>query len=180
MLSVQRNALLAGLFTLLLVAQVPAIEPPLDDRDATAQASIAAEAVTSPGAGGSSVVEGLVVPGRTKRLVYTCREGSIPTFSDRPCGGDARSRRLDLPMPVPVAAGGVPSTRPAAAPAATRPIAAPRPRGEAPLPADRCERLEEAVAAIDARMRQGYSAREAARLWERWRAAKAKLRDARC
>ena len=43
-----------------------------------------------------------------------------------------------------------------------------------------CSRLAGAVQALDARMRAGYSAREAARLWARWREAKERLREADC
>lgn len=114
----------------------------------------------------------------TKRLVYACREGTTPVFSDRPCGVRMEPRRLDLPLPN--AAGAVPSTREAPPAAATRPIAAPAPRRDAPVPADRCARLTEQLAAIDARMRHGYSARESARLWQRWRDVKARLHAARC
>ncbi|MGI9245839.1 MAG: hypothetical protein ACR2I8_03940 [Steroidobacteraceae bacterium] len=43
-----------------------------------------------------------------------------------------------------------------------------------------CERLEESLEDIDSRMRAGYSAREAAQLWNRWREAKSRLREAGC
>jgi hypothetical protein len=43
-----------------------------------------------------------------------------------------------------------------------------------------CARLEQAVEDLDQRLRAGYSAREAGRLWARWREAKERLRDARC
>ena len=46
--------------------------------------------------------------------------------------------------------------------------------------AEKCRKLEAAVAAIDSRMRSGYSAREAGRLWDRWREAKARLQEADC
>ena len=124
----------------------------------------------------SSAIEPKAPP-RAKRLVYACREGATPTFSDRPCGEDEHRRLLQVPSPKP---GGGPSTQRAAAPATTRPIAARTPRRVIPDPPDRCARLEEQLASIDARMRQGYSAREAARLWQRWRDAKARLRAMRC
>jgi hypothetical protein len=183
MKSVPRNAHRhhAGLLALGLAVQGFAAEPTVDEIDAAPPASEVTdtEAVTSPaGGGGSSVIERVAPPRRTKRLVYICRDGSIPMFSDRPCGDDGRARRLDLA--VPMSAGSAPSTQVPAPSATTRPINAPAPPRAAPAEPDRCTRLEEAIAAIDARMRQGYSAREAAGLWERWRAAKAKLRDARC
>jgi hypothetical protein len=43
-----------------------------------------------------------------------------------------------------------------------------------------CGRLEDAVRKLDDRMRTGYSAREAGRLWGRWREARARLREAEC
>jgi hypothetical protein len=110
-------------------------------------------------------------------VVFTCRDGVTPVFSDRPCGDEEHRHRLDVPSP---AAGSAPGTRPAAAPAATRARPVRVPRRVSPDPTNACARLEEQLASIDARMRQGYSAREAARLWQRWRDAKAKLRAARC
>jgi hypothetical protein len=115
---------------------------------------------------------------RRTRLVYSCHDSSVPVFSDRPCSADAYARRIDLPPPS--MSGAAPSTRPATPDATTRPIAAVTPRDERPRVADRCARLENQLAAIDARMREGYSAREAARIWQRWREAKAKLRAERC
>jgi hypothetical protein len=115
---------------------------------------------------------------RRSRLVYACHDVSVPVFSDRPCGADADAWRIDLPPSTPT--GAAPSTRTGAPAAATRPIAAARPRDDRPRPPDRCARLEEQLAAINARMREGYSAREAARLWQRWRDAKARLRAERC
>jgi len=98
-------------------------------------------------------------------------------FSDRPCGASAHAWRLDLPR---ATAGAAPSTRAAAPAAATRPIVARASRRDVAESADPCVRLEQQLATIDARMRNGYSAREAARLWQRWRDAKAKLRAADC
>ena len=43
-----------------------------------------------------------------------------------------------------------------------------------------CQQLRHAVTAIDRQMRAGYSAREAPRLWERWREAKDRLHAAGC
>jgi hypothetical protein len=117
---------------------------------------------------------------RRTRLVYACRDAGTPVFSDRPCGAGAYAWRLDLPPPS--AAGAAPSTRAAKPAAATRPIAA---RDTAPAAArppgpDRCARLSEQLARVDAQMRSGYSAGEAARLWQRWRDAKKRLHDAKC
>jgi hypothetical protein len=43
-----------------------------------------------------------------------------------------------------------------------------------------CQRLQATLDTLDSRMRTGYSAREAGRLWERWRETKARLRAADC
>ena len=154
-------------------ADQPALQPP-------PAASESTDAAPNPaGGGGSSVIERVETPApRAKRLVYACRDGATPMFSDRPCGDRANARQLDVEPPN--AAGAAPTTRAAVPAATTRPIASPAPRRAAPAPPDRCARLAEQLADIDARMRQGYSAREAARLWQRWRDAKAKLRSARC
>ena len=182
--------LIALLSLLVTGAQTPS-ETLADDEDvgdspAQPDTSAAqAEDVTSQAdapdlAGGSSVMEPVDTPSptRRKRLVYACRDAAAPVFSDRPCGASADAYRLDLPTPP--ASGAAPSTRPAAPAAATRPIVARASGRDAAAPPNPCTRLEAQLTAIDARMRDGYSAREAARLWQRWRDAKAKLRAAHC
>jgi hypothetical protein len=146
------------------------------ESDETAAASAPA-AAKPPIAAAPAVERVAAAPQRTRRLVFTCRDGGAPVFSDRPCGGEHETRPIVVSQP---SAGEVPNTRPAPPVAATRPIAV-RPPPRPPVePPDRCLPLEAQLAAIDARMREGYSAREAARLWQRWRDAKAKLRAARC
>jgi hypothetical protein len=174
------------LVLLILVARLECIADTQDATETVAAAGGRASAGESDappdltGGDESSVIEPVALPAppRARRLVYACREGSIPMFSDRPCGSVFGTRSLDL---APAAsAGRGPSTRAAAPAAATRPIAKPAPPADRPAPVDRCDRLRDQLAAIDDRMRQGYRAREAARLWQRWREAKARLRDARC
>jgi hypothetical protein len=171
---------------LMLVARLECIADTQDATEpvaATDERASAGESDAPPdpaGGGGSSVIELVapVAPPRARRLVYACREGSIAMFSDRPCGSTFDTRSLDL---APAAsAGRAPSTRAAAPAAATRPIAKPAPPADRPVPVDRCDRLRDQLATIDDRMRQGYTARETARLWDRWREAKSRLRDARC
>jgi hypothetical protein len=175
--------------TLALLMLFPRLECVADTQDATETVAAADEHASAgesdappnpAGGGGSSVIELVAPPAppRARRLVYACREGSTPMFSDRPCGAAFDTRSLDL---APAASAGRPPSTLAAAPAAaTRPIAKPAPPADRPVPVDRCDRLRDRLAAIDDRMRQGYTAREAARLWDRWREAKARLRDARC
>jgi hypothetical protein len=121
---------------------------------------------------------------RTHRLVFACREGTLAVFSDRPCGEASLLRSLEVI--VPAATGRPPTTEPDPARSTTKP--APRKDAQAVAHedaagekvAERCEHLQKAVGEIDDRMRAGYPAREAARLWQRWRAAKEQLRSAQC
>jgi hypothetical protein len=116
-------------------------------------------------------------PQRTQRLVFSCREPGVVIFSDRPCGQDALLRNLEVLTPA--SPGRPPTTEPAPARAVARATAREEtaPRDER---AERCRKLHHAVDAIDDRMRTGYSAREAPRLWQQWREAKQHLQDARC
>lgn len=121
----------------------------------------------------------------TTRLVYTCVMPELVTFADRPCGPAARQRELKLALPQPAAAGESSSiAEPTAATAqARRDTAAKADVAAARAAADRtatCLRLEAALDEVDSQMRAGYPAREAGRLWERWRGARANLREARC
>jgi hypothetical protein len=154
--------------------------PAQPDTSAAQAEAVPSQADAPDSADGSSAMEPVETPPptRRKRLVYACRDAAAPVFSDRPCGASADAYRLDLPTPP--ASGAAPSTRPAAPAAATRPIIERASGRDAAAPPNPCTRLEAQLTAIDARMRDGYSAREAARLWQRWRDAKAKLRAAHC
>jgi hypothetical protein len=168
-----------GVLLALLIAAEVRSDPPPNEQAALQSPSETPAAATDTATGGeaSAIARTTPAPRRTHRVVFTCRDGSTPVFSDLPCGDDEHRHRVDVPSP---AANSAPSTRPAAAPAATRPRAVRAQRRVRPDPPNACARLEEQLASIDARMRQGYSAREAARLWQRWRDAKAKLHAARC
>ena len=159
-------------------ADQPMVAQP-DTSTAPADAVASQETSHPADAGGAPVIERIDArpAGRRTRLVYACRDAATPVFSDRPCGASAHAWRLDLPR---TTAGAAPSTRAAPPAAATRPIVARASRRDIAEPANPCARLEKQLATIDARMRNGYSAREAARLWQRWRDAKAKLRAADC
>jgi hypothetical protein len=116
---------------------------------------------------------------RRHRAVYVCREDGVPVYTDRPCGSGASVRGLVVETPRP----GVPaSTAPPVPRASTRPRPVPaRPESRAaPDVETRCGSLQRQVDELNDRMRAGYSAREAARLWQRWRDAKERLRQARC
>jgi hypothetical protein len=168
-----------------------------------------AEAANPLGGGGAVELEAVPAPATPRassRRVYACVGGGGPvTFSDRPCGPAASVRDLAVIVPdVEHDSARSGAARSSAAPAAggraARTPAAPRnderdqdraPRRSADeadsravasgaASGNQCDRLREAVAALDQHMRAGYSAREAGRLWTRWREAKERLRKAGC
>jgi len=116
-------------------------------------------------------------PGR-QRAVFVCQDGGVPVFSDRPCGSVLGQRVLAIDAP---ASGAVPSTVPPKPRASTRPRPQPAGRSGTGLAAEtRCSTLQRQLDELDDRMRAGYSSREAARLWNRWRELKDRLRTERC
>ena len=73
------------------------------------------------------------------------------------------------------------STVPAAAPATTLPRAQSEPKESQPDNAEsHCRRLRDQREKLDDRMRAGYSAREAAQLWNRWRSLNSEIYRSRC
>ena len=143
------------------------------------------EVDTPSGGGGSVVLEPVnerAVPSR--RLVFSCVSPGLVTFSDRPCGPSPEVRELKVDAPAPSAAGGAPTVEKHKEPPGPRTTARDNDDVEAANTAKKraetCRKLEAAVAAIDSRMRSGYSAREAGWLWDRWREAKARLQEADC
>ena len=144
----------------------------------------------SPMGGGDTIVV-QPVPAATprtqiRRLVYTCMAPGLITFSDTPCGPLPELRELRLRTPDSPRADNVPAP-PASSARTSSPSSgrknergASETRDEANDRATTCERLEQAVENLDDRMRAGYSAREAARLWARWREAKERLRESDC
>jgi len=144
-------------------------------------------AVDSPTGGGGSVVLEPVKPRAqpTRRLVYSCVAPGLVTFSDRPCGPLSEVRELKVSTPAPAAAGASPELGDAREPsAATRGNSTGRDDFDADDVQEEhsatCQELQATLDSLDARMRTGYSAREAGRLWDRWREAKARLREANC
>ena len=140
----------------------------------------AAESPDVPASGAASSVTPAPAPARrTHRLVYTCREGTIVVFADRPCGEASILRSLDVVTPAQT--GRPPITEPDPAKASTR-LASQRASRASTLQetADKCEPLQKTLDQVDDRMRAGYPAREAGRLWQRWRDAKEALRAAQC
>lgn len=120
----------------------------------------------------------------TQRLVYSCIEPGLVTYSDRPCGPAATQRQLQVLTPASPAGEAPDVDRTNTAAADKRRAAAAKADASAVRAAteraETCERLEAAVDEVDSQMRAGYPAREAGRLWDRWREARARLREARC
>jgi hypothetical protein len=116
---------------------------------------------------------------RRHREVFVCQDGGAPVFADRPCGPVTASRNLVVESPQ---SGAAATTVPPSPRSSTRPRAVQPKRAAAvsAAPETACTRLQRQLEEIDDRMRTGYSAREAARLWQRWRDAKERLRTARC
>jgi hypothetical protein len=133
------------------------------------------------GSGESVVLEPAPPPAhpRRHRAVFVCQENGVPVFADRPCGSASEMRRLVIPTPPPGAAA---STTPPSPVASTRPrTVAPGPSPQVvPASENTCTKLQRQLDELNDRMRAGYSAREAARLWQRWRDTKERLRTARC
>ena len=144
-------------------------------------AHLAAESLANPTGGGASItLEPVPAPPRerARRPVFVCRDGAGVVFSDRPCGQVVEARVIEVLEPGP---GQVATTARKVPTAAVRPRAEPVVPDHGPARADgRCARLRAQLEALDDRMRTGYSAREAARLWNRWREIKAQIHDARC
>lgn len=155
---------------------------------AAAAAAPATETSTHPmGGAGATVLERVPDPPaapRSQRIVFTCVTPGLTTFSDRPCGPLPERREIEWVATTGPAAGEAATVVPRRAAASTRPAAATGRRDADPTRTvanvGSCEALRHAAAAIDRQMRAGYSAREAPRLWERWRAARDRLRAAGC
>jgi len=114
----------------------------------------------------------------TDRPVFVCRSAVPVIFSDRPCAQHAEARVLRVVDPGP---GHAATVDPAPPKEATRPRNEPPVEAAKPLVTDdRCRRLRDERDRLDDRMRAGYPAREAARLWNRWREVGAKIYSARC
>jgi hypothetical protein len=144
-------------------------------------------AVDSPAGGGGSVVLEPVKPRAqpTSRLVYSCVAPGLVTFSDRPCGPLPEVRELKVSAPAPTAAGASPELGKARETSAASRRNAPGRENADPDDGEAghaaiCQKLQATLDSLDSRMRTGYSAREAGRLWERWREAKASLHAANC
>jgi hypothetical protein len=118
----------------------------------------------------------LVAPASGRRPVFVCEDAGIPVFSDRPCGAALTPRTVSFAAPP---AGAAVSTSPPAPRASTKPLPASE-RVAGDKTAGRCAALRRQLEDLDDRMRTGYTSREAARLWNRWRTLKSRLRTERC
>ncbi len=144
---------------------------------------VAGDAVANPtGGGGTVLLEPVPAKPATRRsrAIFVCGRARPVIFSDRPCGADFEERELKVEVPEP-AAGRVASTTPAPARAETRPRPKPALDDDKPSAQDeRCRALREEREKLDDHMRSGYTAREAARLWNRWRELNNEIFSARC
>ena len=140
------------------------------------------------GGGGTVILEPVAAPPvqRKHRTVFVCAQDGAPVYSDRPCGPIVAIRELDVSEPGPGSGSGsgqASSTLRAEPTATTRPLvqraALESPRRD-PDENDRCNELRQQLAAVDDQMRAGYSARQAARLWNRWRELKDRIHTSRC
>ena len=115
---------------------------------------------------------------RRQRAVFVCDDAGTPVFSDRPCGAAAQRRAVNVELP---ASGQATRTAAPVPHASTRPRVQPDGQRESAGTAEpRCAALRRQLDELDDRMRSGYSSREAARLWDRWRDLKSRLRAGRC
>ena len=117
-------------------------------------------------------------PSTRHRPIFVCQGARPVIFSDRPCGQFAETRDVSFVEPGP---GRVATVARPPAPATTRPRAESRPSDAKPDErAARCQRLLDQRDRLNARMREGYSARQSAQLWNRWRELAAQVYAERC
>jgi hypothetical protein len=159
---------LASLFAV-LIAALPA--------RASTVTTVLGESTTAGSAG--PALESAPATGSPRhRAVFVCEQGGVPVFTDRPCGSITGQRTVTVDAPEP---GAAPSTAPPRPRASTRPRLQPEGQADNGRAADtRCATLRRQLDELDERMRAGYNSREAARLWNRWRALKDRLRAERC
>jgi hypothetical protein len=143
--------------------------------------------VSSPTGGAGTVVleppPDRPVPRPLHRIVFSCVTPGLVTFSDRPCGPLPERREITV-APAAGRDGEAPSVAASRQPA-SRPneTVGPTVREDHSLAEARertCAQLRHAVESLDRQMRAGYSAREAPRLWDRWREAREHVRESGC
>jgi hypothetical protein len=145
--------------------------------------------VDSPAGGGGSVV---LEPVRqraqpARRLIYSCVEPGLITYSDRPCGPLSEVRELNVQQPPSSGAGTAPKPGNPGKVAEMSDMKGPGDDKVDPGDGEvgdggetTCQKLQATLDTLDSRMRTGYSAREAGMLWQRWRETKARLHAANC
>jgi hypothetical protein len=163
------SLLAVGLASLLCVDAISASDAVADPPQGGSNAALDAAPTPSPP----------VVSPRQKRAVYVCHGDGIPVFADRPCSAASTARVLTLEASK---AGAPATTVPRLPKASTRPLPTRVSAADAIVPdtGKRCTELQRRLDDLDDHMRTGYSAREAARLWQRWREARERLRSAHC
>ncbi len=146
----------------------------------TAEALAPADASHTEPAGATPTPAQTPQPAPTWRTrpIFVCGHAVPVIFSDRPCGTSAEARVLRVHDPGPGRAASVAGT-----PARETTRLRPEPRAPEPKRVqsdERCRKLRDERERLDDRMRAGYTAREAARLWNRWREVDAQIYAARC
>jgi hypothetical protein len=118
--------------------------------------------------------------------VYECVVGGQRVVSDQPCGADAQARTLIVDQPDPREAARLRQQQWRAQQQSARSKATSTASGGAPAvaaePANAgaCDAVDQAIEALNARMRQAYSSSEGEDLRERWHALKERRYSLKC
>ena len=114
--------------------------------------------------------------------IYRCERDGVTTFSDRPCGADARTYEPDLSRVSEYKAAPAIFT----AHAQSKPIREKRLTSEPSIAeaqakhAAACRRIQESLGVVRDKMRAGYTAKQGERLKERERKLNESRREKRC
>jgi hypothetical protein len=125
----------------------------------------------------------LTIPGNravAESTVFRCVVNDVVTFSDRPCGDDAKTYEPDDARFSAVTA--PPTSKPAASLRAAKPkrIKSGSIAADQMKHAESCARIDRSLRDIRSKMRAGYDAKQGERLNERQRKLNQQRRDERC
>jgi hypothetical protein len=124
-------------------------------------------------------------PGRDRYVgVYECVVNGQRVVSDRPCAADAQTRTLVVEQPDPREVARLREqqrqAQPSTEPAYSAPSASTGRAGSGPNSQSACAAVDRQIEALNARMRQGYSAPQGERYREQWHALKQRRYDLGC
>lgn len=113
--------------------------------------------------------------------MYRCEIAGVTTYSDRPCGADAKLHQPDEAA-VSTYAAPVMSSKPSATVKSDRATKKRRTSesNDAAKRVELCDRLARSLKEVRSKMRSGYKAKEGERLRERLAKLKAQTEDAKC